>query len=290
MRHERAVLLFPMNPPTPSSEEISRRAYEIWERRGRPDGEETAVDCWLQAERELLENAPPSTATSGASDERGAEKSRSSNRANKQRESSSDNDAPSDLASGDGVRITNMDTALPAPERRRAREARNPERHQPAERQQVDTFLVLLDRAHLRIFRATSGAPEEIHGADLPGGRRSYTDNDTDRAGSFSGSRTKGARAGAASIDERLPMQEEQERRLVRDAATLIENFLRENPHSRWHFSAGPALHQAVLDALSPSAHARLDTAIKKDLVNMPRGELASHFSLAIDETAGRLA
>lgn len=275
-----------MKNSSPSHDELSRRAYDIWERRGRPDGEETAADCWLQAERELLENAPRSSSTSNRSEDRQSEPRKG--RRNDAQDTDSDDDTSSDLTSGEGVRITNLDTALPVPERRRAREARNPERKQPAERQQVDTFLILLDRAHLRVFRATHGAPEEIHSADLPGGRRSYTDNDTDRAGSFSGSRTKGARAGAASIDERLPMQEEQERRLARDAADLIENFLRENPHGRWHFSAGPALHQAVLDALSPAAHARLETAIKKDLVNMPRSELASHFQLDGNQPAGR--
>ena len=37
---------------TPSHEDISRRAYEIYEREGRPDGRELAH--WAQAETELL--------------------------------------------------------------------------------------------------------------------------------------------------------------------------------------------------------------------------------------------
>ena len=32
--------------------EIARRAYEIWEREGRPDG--TALDDWRRAEAELM--------------------------------------------------------------------------------------------------------------------------------------------------------------------------------------------------------------------------------------------
>jgi len=41
-----------MNPiPSVSHEDISRRAYQIWQEAGQPDGNETAY--WLQAEREL---------------------------------------------------------------------------------------------------------------------------------------------------------------------------------------------------------------------------------------------
>ena len=38
----------------PAEEEIQRRAYEIYEARGREDGKE--LDDWLAAERELLES------------------------------------------------------------------------------------------------------------------------------------------------------------------------------------------------------------------------------------------
>jgi hypothetical protein len=36
----------------PSHADIEVRAYEIWEKRGRPSNQE--VECWLQAEQELL--------------------------------------------------------------------------------------------------------------------------------------------------------------------------------------------------------------------------------------------
>jgi hypothetical protein len=46
------------NPPSnsnsyPSRDAIEQRAREIWEQRGRPDGQE--LDHWYQAEKELLE-------------------------------------------------------------------------------------------------------------------------------------------------------------------------------------------------------------------------------------------
>jgi hypothetical protein len=56
----------PLHPrPPPTREEISRRAYEIWEQRGRVPGQE--CDDWLQAERELWAMV---VETSGSADQR----------------------------------------------------------------------------------------------------------------------------------------------------------------------------------------------------------------------------
>ena len=49
----------------PSAEDIARRAYAIYERRGRTDGSD--LDDWLEAERELTNSA---TALSVQSDSR----------------------------------------------------------------------------------------------------------------------------------------------------------------------------------------------------------------------------
>lgn len=45
-----------------SAESISRRAYELWEQQGRPDGQD--LQHWLQAEQEL--NGTQSSAQAGA--------------------------------------------------------------------------------------------------------------------------------------------------------------------------------------------------------------------------------
>lgn len=52
-------------PAAPSQEAIARRAYELWELAGRPEGQH--LEHWLQAEGELraasVEQRPASTAT-----------------------------------------------------------------------------------------------------------------------------------------------------------------------------------------------------------------------------------
>lgn len=44
----------------PTADAISRRAYEIWEREGRPDGCDS--QHWLQAEKELKAEGPAASA------------------------------------------------------------------------------------------------------------------------------------------------------------------------------------------------------------------------------------
>ncbi len=44
---------------SPSDEQIRKRAYELWEQSGQPDQSE--MDFWLQAERELKSQQPAET-------------------------------------------------------------------------------------------------------------------------------------------------------------------------------------------------------------------------------------
>jgi hypothetical protein len=61
-----SALFLPMNKNPPTYEEISRRAYEIWQTQGSPAGNDT--EHWLKAEEEL---AAPAGAHNAPSDSRG---------------------------------------------------------------------------------------------------------------------------------------------------------------------------------------------------------------------------
>lgn len=52
-----------MSHPLPHRDDISARAYAIWEKCGRPHGCET--EHWLRAERELLDDARQAAALHG---------------------------------------------------------------------------------------------------------------------------------------------------------------------------------------------------------------------------------
>jgi hypothetical protein len=103
-------------------------------------------------------------------------------------------------------------------------------------------------------------------------------------AGRFQGSKQQGVGPGAPvartgmSIDERLPMQEEEERRNMRDLCEAIDSFVLQRPDATWDFAAGPALHNSVLENVSPQTRSRVGQVLAKDLVNQPVDELLSHF------------
>jgi hypothetical protein len=156
-------------------------------------------------------------------------------------------------------------------------------------------FIVTLDQGHLRIYverqspeQFTPGL-EQVEAMDFPAGRESYTDRDTDMAGRFSSSKHQGPATGAPggngvgrtgmSIDERLPMKNEMNRRRAQELAAEVEDFLSKRPNASWDFAAGPELHRAVLELLSPRVRQRLQRAVPKDLVNQRPSELRAQFA-----------
>jgi hypothetical protein len=151
-------------------------------------------------------------------------------------------------------------------------------------------FIITADRGHVRFFSREQPPGQmtprlrEVQGLDFPAGLRSYTDRDSDMAGRFQGSQHQGRGPGAPtartgmSIDERLPMQEEEERRQTRDIIQAIESFLQQHPNATWDFAAGPAIHNTVVNLVSPPLRTRLRQSVAKDLVNQPVDELLGHF------------
>ena len=152
-------------------------------------------------------------------------------------------------------------------------------------------YIVTIDHGHLRIYaeRRAPGqatpALDPVEAMDFPLGMANYTDRETDMAGRFQSSKQQGVAPGAPtarqgmSIDERLPMQREEERRRHKELAAEIEHFLQQHPEGTWDFAAPPGLNNVVLELLSPTVRNRLRRAVSKDLVNQPSEDLRAHFA-----------
>lgn len=149
-------------------------------------------------------------------------------------------------------------------------------------------YVVTVDHGHLRIY-AERMAPGQftptlvpVEAMDFPAGIKGYTDRETDMAGRFPGKRVMGnSGAGHAgmSIDERLPMRREEERRRARELASVLESFFDQREEASWDFAAGPDLNHAVLEHLSPPVRRRLRRSLPKDLVNQRSDEVREHFA-----------
>jgi hypothetical protein len=181
------------------------------------------------------------------------------------------------------IHITNLERALPPAARTHVRDRRHGnDRPDPAPGA-PDHYLAVIDRAHLRIYRVfepVGGGSTQFDLAesfDLPGGHLGYTDRDTDQAGRFPGPQGRG---GGGNIDERLPMQNEQERRLAEELADGLIRFFTEHYRSTWDFAAGPGLHQAVLDRLPEEIRNRVGLAVVKELPHQTPAQLRAHLGL----------
>lgn len=150
-------------------------------------------------------------------------------------------------------------------------------------------YIVTADAGHLRIYAERQDAGQftpslqQVESMDFPAGRQSFTDRDTDVSGRFPGSNRQAAgraqATGGMSIDERLPMKQEEERRRARTVAEEIEAFFVQRPNATWDFAAGPDLNGRVLELLSREVRQRIKRSVTKDLVNQRTDELRAHFS-----------
>jgi hypothetical protein len=150
-----------------------------------------------------------------------------------------------------------------------------------------EEFFITVDSRHLRIFKESKDILQRepsltlIEAFDIVEGRSKYvTGQETSMAGRFPAERGPGLGGGPGmSIDERLPMQEEQERRIAAHIAQYLAAFFAARPDAGWHFAAGPGLLQAVLERLPAAVIGQLREAIQKELANLPPSELLSHFA-----------
>lgn len=151
-------------------------------------------------------------------------------------------------------------------------------------------YVIVADQGHLRFFLQTQ-APEqmnpslrEVESLDFPMGVKSYAESDTDMAGRFQSSKHQAPAPGAPaartgmSIDERLPMHREIDRRRNEEVAERINAFLRNQPDATWDFAAPAELHTGFLEYVSPEARQRLRRVVPKDLVHQPVNTLLQHF------------
>jgi hypothetical protein len=153
-------------------------------------------------------------------------------------------------------------------------------------------YIVTVDHAHLRIYEERhppgqqSPALEQVESMDFPAGKRSYVDRETDMAGRFPSSKRQTGGSGnpaaahsGMSIDERLPMQREEERRRAKEIAATIDEFFKSRTGASWDFAAGPGLNRAVLEHLSADVRERMRRSVSKDLVNQRVDEVRAHFA-----------
>lgn len=162
-----------------------------------------------------------------------------------------------------------------------------------------DHFFVSADHGHLRIYLEQNGPGQrepglkQVQAMDFPAGRQSYVARDTAMAGRFQSSKHQSGAPGALgtntagrtgmSIDERLPMQREEERRRAREVAQEIDAFFSVRGRDvTWDFAGAPEIHHAVVEQLSDRVRQQLRRTFAKNLVNQRMEDVRAHFNEAV--------
>jgi hypothetical protein len=142
-------------------------------------------------------------------------------------------------------------------------------------------LIVLADLGRLKAFRVTRDEmtstlhvelAEEISFLD---GQEKLVNKVTDKAGRFPAS--GGNNGGGAGENHNL--QSEIQKRLIKRLGEGINDLVRRENPTVWHFAAAQEINQRIVDTLCSEAKAKLSKSVGSDLTKIGKSELLSHFA-----------
>ena len=141
------------------------------------------------------------------------------------------------------------------------------------------SLIIVTDRGTLKAYKVndtpTRGPSLQLVQAfDTTEAHGRYQDKMTDQAGAF----PSGAAPGQNSIAERTGIENESERRIVKQLADSIVDVVEREGKDGWSFAAPSSIHSAVVEQLPPNIRDRIVEHVKSDLVKIEPAKLPSHF------------
>ena len=142
-------------------------------------------------------------------------------------------------------------------------------------------LIVLADLGRLKAFRVTRDEmTSNVHvelaeELNLLDGQEKLLDKVTDKAGRFPAS--GGANGGGAGENHNLQL--EIQKRIIKRIGEGINDLVkRENP-SMWHFAAAQEINNKIQEGLCPEVRSKLSKSVRSDLTKIGKSELLSHFT-----------
>ena len=141
------------------------------------------------------------------------------------------------------------------------------------------SLIIVTDRGSLKAYKVndtpTRGPSLQLVQAfDTTEAHGRYQDRMTDQAGAF----PSGSAPGQNSIAERTGIENEAERRIVKQLADSIVELLQRQGKIGWSLAAPASIHSAVVDQLPPAIRDRIVEHVKSDLVKIEPSKLSGHF------------
>jgi hypothetical protein len=141
------------------------------------------------------------------------------------------------------------------------------------------SLIIVTDRGTLKAYKVndtpTRGPSLKLVQAfDTTDAHGRYQDKLTDQAGASS----SGAPGQMNSIAERTGIDNENDRRIVKQLADSITEVVEREGKDGWSFAAPASIHSAVLEQLPAEVRDRIVEHVKSDLVKIEPAKLPSHF------------
>jgi protein required for attachment to host cells len=141
------------------------------------------------------------------------------------------------------------------------------------------SLIIVTDRGSLKAYKVndtpTRGPSLKLVQAfDTTDAHGRYQDKLTDQAGASS----SGAPGQMNSIAERTGIDNENDRRIVKQLADSITEVVEREGKDGWSFAAPASIHSAVFDQLPAEVRDRIVEHVKSDLVKIEPAKLPGHF------------
>lgn len=141
------------------------------------------------------------------------------------------------------------------------------------------SLIIVTDRGTLKAY-TVNDTPNRgpslklVQAFDTTDAHGRYQDKLTDQAGASS----SGAPGQMNSIAERTGIDNENDRRIVKQLADSITEVVEREGKDGWSFAAPASIHSAVVEQLPVEVRDRIVEHVKSDLVKIEPAKLPSHF------------
>jgi hypothetical protein len=145
----------------------------------------------------------------------------------------------------------------------------------------MSTIIITVDLGHFKAYRVTmdpvaSPKIELIESYDSIEGHGKLGEKLSDIAGRFVGGGGEGEVA--KGYGEPHHLESEIRKKLAKLISLDINALIKKEDCENWHLAAGAKINKDIIEKLEPEVRSKLDKSITRDLTNIPRAEILSHF------------
>jgi len=142
------------------------------------------------------------------------------------------------------------------------------------------SLIIVTDRGSFKAYRvgetpARGPSLQLVQAFETTEAHAKFLDRHTDQAGAFPNAAGPGQMNSTA---ERMGIDNETDRRLVKQLADSITDVVQREGKEGWSLAAPASIHSAVVDQLKPAIRDRIVEHVKSDLVNIEPAKLPGHF------------